>query len=147
VIKPSDITSEIVTLLRAIPALVEAMGDDDERIYVYDDTYPVNVNRSDAIRNAPSPSVMVMYRSTGEAVAGGMWTHRVSLYLRPKDGGSYSDLAYLIFSGVPTGHGYAFPNCEVHQDLADMRIEGEATPTVDDEGVEYMEVNLRFEEK
>jgi hypothetical protein len=147
VIKPSDITAAIVTLLQAIPDLVEAMGDDEERIYAYDDTYPVSVNRSDAIRNAPSPSVMVMYRSTGEAVAGGVWTHRVSLYLRPQDGGSYSDLAYLIFSGVPTGQSLAFVDCEVHSGLDPMRFEGEAAPVVDEEGVEYMEVNLRFEER
>lgn len=146
-IKPSDITSNIVSLLRAIPELVEAMEGDEERIFVYDDTYPVGINRIDAIRTAPSPSVMVMYRSTGEAVAGGVWTHRVSLYLRPQNNGSYSDLAYLIFAGIPTGQSLAFPNCEIHKDLLEIRIEGEATPIVDDEGVEYMELNLRFEER
>ncbi len=146
-ISPSEITANIVTLLRAIPTLLPAMGNDEERIYVYDDTYPVAVNRTNAILTAPSPSIMVMHRGVRELSAGWKFSHRISMFVRPMAGETYSNLIYLIISGVPAGQTLGFPNCEVHPGLDLMRIEGEITPVVDEEGVEFLEFPLTLDER
>jgi len=146
-IKPSDITGNIVNLLRGIADLVAAMDGDPERIYVYDDIYPINVSFSRALHAMPSPGIMVRYRGVSESRAGWIFSHTVSVYLRPKAGDSYSNLIYQLMNGVPAGQEQAFPDCTIHDGLDLPRFEGEITPQQDAEGVEYLEINLRLEER
>ncbi|MDM7995179.1 MAG: hypothetical protein QUT30_05765 [Acidobacteriota bacterium] len=146
-IKPFEITGNIANLLKSIDGLVAAMGGDMDRIYVYDDTYPINVSLSRALHAMPSPGIMVRYRGLSESSAGWKFSHTVSIYLRPRCGDTYSNLVYLLMSGIPAGRDQEFPDCTIHDGLNLPRFEGEITPQQDAEGVEYLEINLRLEER
>ncbi len=148
-VKPSDIVAALVALLRSIPDLVAEMGGDEERIYGYLDVYPVNVNRRNAIHNMPTPSVMVVYGDWGEDEfgAGQPFSHSVTVYVRPPDGGCYSDLTRLLVYGVPSGQPLPMVNITVLDDLQPMKIEGRCGPDLDAEGVEFCALNVRFLEK
>jgi hypothetical protein len=145
-IKPANIMDSLVALLRGIPELIEAMDGDEERIYFYDDTYPMGVNFHRALQQLPSPGIMVRYRSISESQAGWKFAHNLTLYARPKVEASYSNLIYSILTGIPEGQTFALIDMSICDGLNPLRIEGEFAPQVDEEGVEYLEMNIRLEE-
>ena len=136
----------LANALKGTAALVAAMGGDRGRIVVYDDTYPIGVNFQRALHELPSPGILLRYRGLRESEPGFRFSHAVALYARPQAGDAYSGLIYLVMTGTPIGQPLELMNMSLLSGLNPMRLEGDFAPVVDDEGVEYLEVNLRFEE-
>lgn len=153
-INPAEIVDALVDLLRDIPDLVEAVGDDPERIFAYHDRYPKNVSLDKARYELPSPGIMVAYQGTAPGSFGGfeVWRHEISLTLRaaeePDKGeppAGYYQLFRLIVKGIPAGKGVPMNNLTVHPSCHPMD-----TPTMrrqtDAAGIDYFEVLLSFTE-
>ena len=148
-IKPSNIVSALTALLRKIDDLVEAMGGDESRIVAYDDIYPQNVNLPHAIHEMPSPSILVVYQDWGVGADenGQPINHRLTIYIRPAADSSYSDLTSMFINGIPADQPLQLINITVLDDLDPMQIEGRCSRQLDEEGVEYWELNITFNEK
>jgi hypothetical protein len=146
-IKPSDLTDAIVEFLQGVPELIAAMGYDENNIYAYDDTYPIESNFQKALESLGSPGILIRYLGVRETEAGGILSHSLSLYARPASGDKYSDLTYLILTGIDASQEQSFLNRSFTSNVCLPRIEGDFAPVVDENGVEYLELNLRIDEQ
>jgi hypothetical protein len=148
-VDPEDLVDELVALLRAVPALVTAMGEDATRIYGYDDEYPQTTNLPRAIHKMASPSVMVVYAGfgIGSMGRGQPINHAVTICVRPGPDASIFDIGKLLVDGTPTGQAVAMIYLTVDTALDPMEVEGRYNRQVDAEGVEYWELNISFNEK
>lgn len=77
---PQDIVDEMVVLLKAIPALVTALGGDASVITAFEDSYPENTDLTAAVQELPHPSLLVAWSGAGGVGAGRRWIHEVSLF-------------------------------------------------------------------
>ena len=85
-IDPSEIVTNLVAMLRDMPALVTEVGGDAARIYAYHDSYPKNISLAHAIHQMPAPSIMAVWQGTQPGSFGGVdvWKHQITLFLRAK---------------------------------------------------------------
>lgn len=111
-----DLTDAMVTALRLVPALITIMDDEeDERIYAYDDTYPIKVSLPLAVHQMPSPGIMVSYEGAMPGTFGNaeVWKHQLLLHLRAgaaTSGNPYSALFAAIMSlQYATIHASCYP--------------------------------------
>lgn len=150
-IDPSEIVTNLVAMLRDIPALVTEMGGDPARVYPYHDSYPKNISLVHAIHNMPAPSIMVVWQGTGPGSFGNVdvWKHQITLFLRAKPeanaGTVYYRLFRLITKGIPTAAGIAMENAAVHPSCHAMDLPQIQRQT-DAEALDYFEVPLSFTE-
>jgi hypothetical protein len=100
-IKSSDISAALVTQLRAIPALVTALGNSAANIYVKDEYEPL----LDAQWGQPDGTLMVVYQYTIPGGLGSMevYQHTFSLFLQYQ--ADPSAILALVLDAVPTGAG------------------------------------------
>ncbi len=152
-IDPSEIGDALVEKLRAIPELVEQVGNDAERIYAYHDSYPERASLAVAIHQMPVPSIMVVWEGTGPGHFGTVevWKHNFGVYLRagqelagnPPAG--YYRLFRLITRGTPVPDAQPLIYTTVHPNCHPMD-----TPAIerhtDAEGLDYMRVPVSFTE-
>jgi hypothetical protein len=149
----AEIVNALVTLLRDIPDLVEAVGGDETRIYAYQDRYPKNVSLEMAKYQMPAPGIMVAYQSTVPGSFGGFeaWKHELSISLRAgEDSGDdtpsgYYRLFRLIVKGIPTGEEQAMQYLTVHPSCQPMDTPMMRRQT-DAMGVDYFEISMLFTE-
>lgn len=144
-LKPSDLRDDLVARLRSMPDLVQAMDGDPENIFAHVNEYPIGSNFDDALRNLKSPRIMVRYRYPGLPTVGMKWSHTLSLYAHPKAGHTYEDLLDLILNGIPTGETYGFADLCMNADTDCMQFEV-SEPTRDEEGTEYLQIDISFNE-
>ncbi len=152
----------LVDALRTVPDLLAAVGDDEEKIYAYHDSYPDSIDIEQARRLMPVPSVMASY---GGLQWGGdstdPWEHVVQLDLRigretapvegeetPEDettARGYSRMIRALTKARPAGwdveliHGSVLASCYPPQVQSIQRQS-------DREGVDYFEVLMNFRE-
>ncbi len=148
-IAPMAVRDALVTALRGLPELVLQMQGEAERIRGYEDIYPQNTNLPVAIQGMVPPSILVAYQAWGPAESGGgqPMGHRLTIYVKPATGSSYSDLTALLVNGIPAGQPLPLITATIHSDLDPMRVEGECGREVDADGVEYWTLNVSFIEK
>lgn len=152
-INPAEIADNLVSLLRQIPALVDLMGADNDRIYAYHDQYPERVSLQHAVHQMPSPSVMVVWTGTvpGNLGASEVWKHQFSIFLRAPetlDGDpptGYYELFRLITKGIPTGSTQPMINTTVHESCQPMDVPS-IQRQIGLEGLDYFEVTVSFAE-
>jgi hypothetical protein len=150
-IDPSEIVTNLVAMLRDIPALVTEVGGDVARIYPYHDSYPKNISLVHAIHQMPAPSIMAVWQGTGPGSFGGVdvWKHQITLFLRAKPeanaGTAYYRLFRLLTKGVPTAAGIVMENATVHPSCYAMDLPQIQRQT-DAEALDYFEVPLSFTE-
>ena len=150
-IDPSEIVTNLVALLRDIPALVTEVGGDPARVYPYHDSYPKNISLVHAIHNMPAPSIMAVWQGTGPGSFGNVdvWKHQITLFLRAKPeanaGTAYYRLFRLITKGIPAAAGIAMENATVHPSCHAMDLPQIQRQT-DAEALDYFEVPLSFTE-
>jgi len=153
-IDSAEIVNALVTLLRAIPDLVEAMGGDATKIYAYQDRYPQSISLETAKYQMPAPGIMVAWNGTAPGSFGGfeVWKHEISLCVRAgDDSGDLTPSGYyrifrLITKGVPTGHTEAMQYIEVHASCDPMDTPSMRRQT-DGAGVDYFEISMMFTER
>jgi hypothetical protein len=145
---PADVVDLLVAQLRAIPDLVTELGGDPGVISAYVDVYPSATNLPKAVTTMRSPSILVVYDSwgIGSGDSSHPFNHRVEIYMRPRDGGSYSRLSSLLVNGTPDGQPLPMINVQMNPDLLPMAIEGRCTRELDSEGVEYWLLSISFNE-
>ena len=150
-IDPSEIVTNLVAMLRDIPALVTEVGGDPARVYPYHDYYPKNISLVHAIHNMPAPSIMAAWQGTGPGSFGNVdvWKHQITLFLRAKPeanaGTAYYRLFRLITKGIPAAAGIAMENATVHPSCHAMDLPQIQRQT-DAEALDYFEVPLSFTE-
>jgi hypothetical protein len=150
-IDPSEIVTNLVAMLRDIPALVTEVGGDPARVYPYHDSYPKNISLVHAIHNMPAPSIMAAWQGTGPGSFGNVdvWKHQITLFLRAKPeanaGTAYYRLFRLITKGIPAAAGIAMENATVHPSCHAMDLPQIQRQT-DAEALDYFEVPLSFTE-
>ena len=153
-IDPSEIVTNLVDALRDIEVLVKEMGDDENRIYAYLDSYPQQVSLVHAIHQMPVPGILVAWQGSAPGSFGGMdvWKHRITLFLRATgtsdsdQSTAYYTLFRLITKGVPaSGDGTAMYNHTVHESCYPMDLPQIQRQT-DAEGLDYFEVPITFTE-
>jgi hypothetical protein len=145
---PADVVDALVAKLQAVPDLVTELGGDPGSISAYVDVYPSATNLPKAVTTMPSSSILVVYDSWGIGSEGGYhpMNHRVEIYMRPRDGGSYSKLSTLLVNGIPTGQPLPMINLQIDPGLLPMAIEGRCTRELDSEGVEYWLLPISYNE-
>lgn len=77
---PQDILDEMVVLLKAIPALVTALGGDADVITAFEDSYPEHTDLTAAVQALPHPSLLVAWSGSGGVGAGRRWVHEISIF-------------------------------------------------------------------
>ena len=152
-IDPSEITTNLVAMLRDVPDLVAEVGGDPTRIYAYHDQYPKNVSLVHAMHAMPAPSIMAVWQGTQPGFFGGVdvWKHQVTLFLCAKETfagdppSSYYRLFRLLTKGVAAETGQPLLNATVHTSCYPMDLPSIQRQT-DAEGLDYFEVPLSFTE-
>ena len=152
-IDSSEIVDNLVAMLRDIPALVDEMGGDPDRIFAYHDQYPKNISLVHAIHSMPSPSIMAVWQGTAPGSFGGVdvWKHQITLFLRAREtfdgetAGTYYRLFRLIVKGIPDSTGQEMLNATVHPACNAMDLPQISRQT-DAEALDYFEVPLSFTE-
>lgn len=156
-IAPSTLAGNIVTALRAIPALVTAMGGTATRISAYADTFPQSVQLFQAVQDMPPPGMLVVWNGTepyGRGLAE-VWVHEFAVIVRPKPETStatgISDIWLNFVDGIPTGMGgQKMLFTEVNSALYRMetpRIRRMSLPINERDSLDYFEITMRFVEK
>lgn len=149
-INPGTIADELVTLLKAIPALVTLVGGNAANIYAYHDTYPERVDLRLAVRQMPSPGVMVAWTGTQPSgISTQFWKHEFSIFMRTAEEAKtstphgYYDMFRQVVKGIPAGQSLPIPyltvdsNCEPMDTPAIHRQSGV-------EGLDFFEITLSF---
>lgn len=132
--------------LRSMPGLVQAMEGDPENIFAHNNTYPIGANFDEALRTLKSPRLMVRYRYPGPAAAGMGYSHTLSLYARPKAGHSYEDLLDLIINSTATGKPIPFGLDSFNDDVCPAAFTF-TEPTPDEEGTEFLQIDITVDER
>lgn len=145
-LKPSDLRDDLVTYLRSMPDLVQAMDGDPENIFAHVNEYPIGDNFDSALRNLKSPRLMVRYRYPGPAAAGMGYSHTLSLYARPKAGHSYEELLDLIINSTATGKPIPFGLDSFNDDVCPAAFTF-TEPMPDEEGTEFLQIDLTVDER
>ena len=145
-LKPSDLRDDLVTYLRTMPDLVQAMDGDPENIFAHVNEYPIGDNFDAALRNLKSPRLMVRYRYPGQAAEGMGHSHTLSIYARPKAGHTYEDLLDLIVNGTPTGRPVSFENDCFNDDVCPAAFTF-SEPVPDEEGTEFLQIDISVDER
>jgi hypothetical protein len=156
-IAPSTLAGNIVTALRAIPALVTAMGGTATRISAYADTFPQSVQLFQAIQDLPPPGMLVVWNGTGPYGRGlsEVWVHEFAVIVRPKPetgtATGISDIWSNFVNGIPTAMGgqkmlFTEVNSALHRmetpSIRRMSLQVSETKVLD-----YFEITMRFVEK
>lgn len=148
----NDIIDALILLLRDIPDLVAACGDDDERIFAYKDAYPTSVSLRDAIYQQPTPSVMLAFqgRKRDTGIGGSFPTirHDILAVMRPGSVSDYAAMAALITEGVPTSSGLKMCDIDVIADCDPFGVDlPELERMSDENGIDYYQLLLSFKER
>lgn len=103
-IDPNDIVDALVDVIRDIPEVVQAMGDDSANISGFHGDWPTQPNSSLAILQTNPPSILVVSRGCYEGQLGSMAANKfpVSIFIRPAEGDSGEAIATKILQGVPS---------------------------------------------
>lgn len=145
----NDIIDALILLLRDIPDLVAACGDDDERIFAYKDAYPTSVSLRDAIYQQPTPSVMLAFQ--GRRSGGGNHristvTHSILVIIRPSSVSDYATIAAQVLEGVPTSVGLSIGAISISDCLPFGGDEWNFERHSDENGIDYYQLVLNLEE-
>lgn len=154
---PNTIAGALVTALRAIPALVTAMGGVSTRISAYADTFPQSVQLWQAVHDLAPPGMLVVWNGTmpGGRGLSEVWLHEFSIIVRPKPETStatgISDIWSNFVNGVPTGMGgQKMIFTEITPALHRMEtpsIRRMSLPVNERDSLDYFEITVRFAEK
>ena len=84
-LNPFTIAERLITLWQDIPDLVEACGDDAEKIFLYRDSTPGNMNLFSALLEQPDGSVMLSFDGVGPGRQGTslVWGFTFTAHLKP----------------------------------------------------------------
>ncbi len=149
----AEIVSALVEFLRDIPDLVEAVGDDETKIYAYEDRYPSNISLEMAKYQMPAPGVMVAYNGTypGSFNASESYKHEISISVRAgQDSGDETPSGFyrlfrLVIRGTPTGQAQPMQYLVIHASCQPMDPPSMRRQT-DAAGVDYFEIVMTFTE-
>lgn len=121
-IDPNEIADAVVDMLRDMPDVVEAMGDDLGNIRAYHGEWPTENNSFLAVSQTKPPTILVVPRGFYEGERGiPRNKYPLSIYIRPRDGESGYSLAKLILGGIPTsGGGVKFRFLTIHPQCLPM---------------------------
>lgn len=152
---PADILAQFIVLLRAIPELVAAMNDDDQRIAVYGGKYPAENSLARAIDKLQAPGILVAYMGTGlgSLGQGESENHLFSIYGRAAEESAddapagYYQIGRLLVDGTPSGQEQKMQLLTVHTDCYPMRRESRWERRSDIEQVDYFEMQISFSER
>lgn len=117
-LKPSDLTTAIVTKWRLIAALVRLLGDDDN-IYAYQPAATTETNLRDAVARMPYGSVMVAWERT---TVRSQWEHAMCAYIRPSATASCEAILDLLIDGVATGDPQRAYDMRLHSSCDPMTL-------------------------
>jgi len=145
-IKSSDIASALVTQLRAIPALVTALGANAANIYAKDEYESL----MDAQWGQPDGTLMVVYQYTIPGAVGSLevYQHTFSLFLQYQ--ADPSAILALVLDGIPTGSGNRM--CELSL-VAGLLPFGTASifrrqfPISDKQSKDFWEIQISFPDR
>jgi hypothetical protein len=146
----SEIIESIVTLLRAMPELVEQMDGDVENIKAFHHRYPSETSWLRYLNEQNSPSIGVSHSSSFNLGSAG-WQHEIVMGIRAEENlpsdppASYSTILATIMNSIPTGVSEAFEYGEIHPDVHLIGINFNFL--TDEEGLDYPQVALTFKER
>ena len=156
---PYQIADAIVAALCAIPPLAYQMGSEGgslPNIKAYHDAYPVANSIQHAIRNVPSPGMLVAYMGQDPQGDYERYGHRFSVFMRMKTTGTedsplgYDSLVQVMLDGVPTGPNYpeqlTFRLMAVHPNCDPMNAPTWERVT-DVDGLDYFQIDLTYTER
>lgn len=103
-IDPNEIVDSIVTMLRDIPEVVEAVDNALENIYGYYGKWPEENSSMLAVLQTRRSKILVVSRGFYEGQLGSMGANKypLSLFIQPRDGDSGESVAAKILGGVPS---------------------------------------------
>ncbi len=146
----NDIIDALILLLRDIPDLVKALGDDETRIFAYKDEYPQSISLQQAIYDQSTPSVMLAFQARARASRGDFATYRhdILVIIRPSSVADYASIAALISEGKPESVGLEICNIDVVDDCDPFGVDlPELRRESDENGIDYYTLLLSFNEK
>ena len=141
-VNPDTLVDAIRDKLRAIPAVVSMVGNDESRITSYEDDED---SWSIAVNQMVTPSILVVWHGndpSGDEIS--VWIQRCSIYLRLN---TRLGLAFTnICDSVATGDEQKFTETEFHADfeLLDIPYFSRAD---DEDRAEYPKIDLRFRQR
>ncbi len=147
---PNDLIDALVAKLRAISALVIAVGQAGY-ILAYKDNYPNNVNLVEALVELRTPGIMIVWRGSGPANSARreVWQHQFSIFIKAV--GEAADFWDLIVDGVPAGgDGLKMLRTEIHPNVGQMNtpsIARRSLPISQFATLDYFEATLSLNEK
>lgn len=144
----TQLTLALVDTFQRIPELVEALGEDPNRVFAYLDSNPDRNSLQLAIYEQPAGTVMVAWDETGinESQEMSKWEHRYYFTCRAAKDGSALVLMNLLVDGVPVpGDGQRWRFCPVMDGVLPAEII-EMTRLQDREGIDYYAIHGRIYE-
>lgn len=141
-IQPSAITAAMVTQLKAIPALVAALGTANN-IAAYNEAGSL----AEAIRNLRAKELLVAWQQTIPSASGAMemWLHQASVFFRVH--GDPSPVIAAILTGIPTTKQVAFHRLQLAAGLLPSTtpiIFRRQLPVSDTAAVDYIEIQFSY---
>ena len=137
----AELVDALVTKLRSVPALVTAMGEDQERIYAYHDDYPQHVSLEFAAHQMLAPGVMVSYEGVAPGSFGNaeVWKHQLLIHLRAAEVGSGNPYSLLFAAIMTLQYATIHASCYPMEEISLER-------RTDAEGIDLFAIPLTFSE-
>ena len=141
-ISPATITAAMVTQLKAIAALVTALGSANN-IAAHNESGSL----AEAIRNLKAKEVLVAWQQTipGESSAMEMWLHQASIFFRVI--GDPAPVLTVILTGIPAGQAVAFHRLQLTAGLLPSTTPStyrRQLPISETAAVDYIEIQFNY---
>lgn len=149
-LNPDDLVDAIVAKIKLVSGFMAYMANDAANVNAYTDNDAGILN---AIGVMEAPSTLVIWQELEEVEEGlSAWTHRIDIAVRPLPNTAtpnrFGAVLYQLINGVPTGGN---KRLLADVDTPDTRWEmlgiPQAVRAVDNEGVEYILVSVRYRQK
>jgi hypothetical protein len=147
--------AQLVQVLQSIPDLVSAMAGDATNIQAYYDIYPGRSAIQVAIKQLPTPGMLVVYQGYGKSsMAMATVDHKFLIYVRAQIentndqmAAGYSTVLQMVTDGVPTLNNPAGQSLRYLDPIDGCWGMVEAPVTnrrTDREGLDYFEISIVF---
>lgn len=149
-LNPDDLVDAIVAKIKLVSGFMAYMANDAANVKAYTDDETGVLN---AVGAMEAPSTLVMWQELEEVSEGqAAWTHRIEIAVRPLPNQAspnrFGAVLYALINGVPAG---GSKRLFADVDTPDVRWEmlgiPQAVRSVDEQGVEYILVSVRYRQK
>lgn len=139
-VNPDELVDVVRDKLKAIPAVVELVGNDSRILSYIDD----DDGLSSAVGEMKTPSILVAWLGNDPGDEVGAWIQRVGIFLQLD--GRLGFAFTVICDSVATGDTEKFTEAEFHPDFEQLGVPS-FLRTQDDDGIEHPNIDMRFRQR